>query len=140
MQGLSLEDLFVGQSSELTRLVTEADIVSFAEITGDRNPIHLDHAYAKDTPFGGRIAHGALSAGYISAVIGTQLPGPGAIYLSQSLRFRRPLRIDDTVTARVEVTAINARRARVSLATSCLVNGEVVVDGEAEILAPRRGA
>jgi len=140
MQGLSLEDLFVGQCSELTRSVTEADIVGFAEITGDRNPVHLDQVYARNTPFGSRIAHGMLSAGYISAVIGTQLPGAGAIYLSQSLRFRRPVRIGDTVVARVEVAAINASRARVTLATSCLVNGEVVVDGEAEILAPRRGA
>ena len=140
MQGLSLEDLFVGQRSELTRSVSEADIICFAEITGDRNPLHLEEAYAKTTPFGTRIAHGMLSAGYISAVIGTQLPGPGAIYVSQSLRFRRPVRAGDTVTARVEVTAINASRARVTLATACLVNGEVVVDGEAEILAPRRGA
>jgi 3-hydroxybutyryl-CoA dehydratase len=140
MQGLSLEDLFVGQFSELERTVTEADIVAFAEITGDRNPVHLDLAYAENTLFGGRIAHGMLSAGYISAVIGTKLPGPGAIYLSQSLRFRRPVRIGDTVIARVEVAAINNARARVTLATACLVNGDVVVDGEAQILAPRRGA
>ena len=140
MQGLSIEDLFVGQRSELTRTVTEADILGFAEVTGDRNPLHLDQEYAETTAFGTRIAHGVLSAGYISAVIGTQLPGPGAIYLRQSLRFRRPVRIGDTVTARVEVASIHASRARVTLATSCLVDGEVVVDGEAEVLAPRRGA
>ena len=140
MQGLSLEDLSVGQCSEMTHSVTEADIIGFADITGDRNPVHLDHDYARNTAFGSRIAHGMLSAGYISAVIGNQLPGPGAIYLSQSLRFRRPVRIGDTVTARVEVVAINNGRARVTLATSCLVNGEVVVDGQAEIQAPRRGA
>ena len=140
MQGLSLEDLFVGQCSELTRTVSEADVVGFAEVTGDRNPLHLDEAYASTTSFGTRIAHGMLSAGYISAAIATQLPGPGAIYLSQSLRFRRPVRIGDTVTARVEVSAINTRRARVTLATICLVNDEVVVDGEAEILAPRHEA
>ena len=139
MKGLSIEDLFVGQYSELNCAVSEADIIGFAEITGDRNPVHLDHEYAKSTPFGGRIALGMLSAGYISAVIGTHLPCPGAVYLSQSLRFRRPVRIGDTVIARVEVTAINTGRARVTLATSCLVNGEVVVDGSAEILAPRRG-
>ena len=140
MQGLSLEDLFVGQCSELTRTVTDADIVGFAEITGDRNPIHLNQSYAEKTSFGSRIAHGMLSAGYISAVIGTQLPGPGAIYLSQSLRFRRPVRIGDTVVARVEVAAINTSRARVTLATACRVDGEVVVEGEAEVLAPRRSA
>jgi 3-hydroxybutyryl-CoA dehydratase len=140
MQGLTLEDLFVGQCSNLTRTVTEPDIAGFAEITGDRNPVHLDQAYAESTAFGTRIAHGMLSAGYMSAVIGTQLPGPGAIYLSQSLRFRRPVRVGDTVVARVEVAAINTHRARVTLLTTCRVNGEVVVDGEAEILAPRRGA
>jgi 3-hydroxybutyryl-CoA dehydratase len=140
MQGLSLEDLFVGQCSELTRTATEADIVNFAEITGDRNPVHLDQTYAETTSFGSRIAHGMLSAGYISAVIGTQLPGPGSIYVSQSLRFRRPVRIGDNVIARVEVAAIDTSRARVTLTTSCLVNGRVVVDGEAEILAPRREA
>ena len=141
MQGLSLEDLFVGQCSELARTVTEADIVGFAEITGDRNPVHLDRAYAENTALSEAASRMAcLARGYISAVIGTKLPGPGAIYLSQSLRFRRPVRIGDTVTARVEVAAINNSRARVTLATACLVNGEVVVDGEAEILAPRRGA
>ena len=140
MQGLSLEDLFVGQSSELTRTVSEAHVVGFAEVTGDRNPLHLDEACAMTTTFRTRIAHGMLNAGYISAVIATQLPGPGAIYLSQSVRFRRPVRIGDTVAARVEVSAINTRRARVKLATACLVNDGVVVDGEAEILAPRREA
>jgi 3-hydroxybutyryl-CoA dehydratase len=140
MQGWCLEDLFVGQRSERTRTVTETDIAGFAEITGDCNPVHLDQAYAETTPFGSRVAHGMLSAGYISAVIGTQLPGPGAIYLSQTLRFRRPVRIGDEVVARVEVVAIHARRARVTLTTACVVNGEVVVDGEAEILAPWRGA
>ncbi len=140
MQGLSIEDLFVGQRSELTRTVTEADILGFAEVTGDRNPLHLEQEYAETTAFGTRIAHGMLTAGYISAVIGTQLPGPGAIYLRQSLRFRRPVRIGDTVTARVEVASIHASRARVTLATACFVDGEVVLDGEAEVLAPRRGA
>ena len=140
MQGLALEDLSVGLDAEMNRVVTEADIMGFADITGDRNPVHLDEAYARQTSFGGRIAHGMLSAGYISAVIGTRLPGPGAIYVSQSLRFRRPVRIGDTVTTRVEVKAINAARAIVTLATTCLVNGKVVVEGEAEILAPRRAA
>jgi len=135
-----LEDLSVGQSAELTREVTAADLDAFAAVTGDDNPVHLDEAFAAGTPFGGRIAHGMLSAGYISAVIGTRLPGPGAIYVSQSLRFRRPVRIGDAVTARAEITAIDAARGRVTLNTDCTVAGRTVVDGEAEILVPRRSA
>jgi 3-hydroxybutyryl-CoA dehydratase len=140
LTGLFLEDLSVGQSEELARTVTGADLEAFAAVTGDENPVHLDEAFAATTPFGGRIAHGMLSAGYISAVIGTRLPGPGAIYVSQSLRFRRPVRIGDTVTARAEITAIDKARGRVSLKTVCSVAGKTVVDGEAEIMVPRRGA
>jgi 3-hydroxybutyryl-CoA dehydratase len=138
VSGLCLEDLTVGQSAEATRPVTDADIVAFAAVTGDDNPLHLDEAYAAATPFGGRIAHGMLSAGYISAVIGTRLPGPGAIYVSQSLRFRRPVRIGDRVTTRAEISAIDQARARVTIKTTCLVEGKTVVDGEAEVMVPRR--
>lgn len=133
-----LEDLNLGQSAELIRTVREEDLATFADVTGDDKPVHLDEAFAKTTSFGGRIAHGMLSAGYISAVIGTKLPGSGAIYLEQSLRFRRPVRIGDEVMARAEITAIDAERARVTLATSCKVAGKVVVDGEATIMVPRR--
>ncbi len=107
MQGAYLEDLEIGQTAELRRTVTEHDIEAFAEVTGDENPVHLDEAYAAATQFKGRIAHGMLSAGYISAVLGTQLPGPGAIYVSQTLNFRRPVRIGDEVTAEVKVTSID---------------------------------
>jgi 3-hydroxybutyryl-CoA dehydratase len=138
LSGLHLEDLSLGQSAEMERLVTGSDIDTFAAVTGDDNPVHLDEAYAAATPFGGRIAHGMLSAGHISAVIGTKLPGPGAIYISQSLRFRRPVRIGDTVTARVEVTAIDTQRGRVTFTTICRVGGKAVVEGEAEIMVPRR--
>jgi 3-hydroxybutyryl-CoA dehydratase len=138
LSGLHLEDMSLGRSAEMERLVTGADIDTFAAVTGDDNPVHLDEAYAAGTPFGGRVAHGMLSAGYISAVIGSKLPGPGAIYVSQSLRFRRPVRIGDTVTARVEVTAIDAARGRVTFRTLCLVDGKPVVEGEAEIRVPRR--
>ena len=138
MPGLFLEDLSVGQSAELVRVVAEADLVAFAQVTGDTNPVHLDADYAATTPFGGRIAHGMLSAGYISAVLGTTLPGPGAVYLSQSLAFKRPVRIGDEVTARATVTAIDTAKARVTLATTCLVRGKAVVDGEAVVLVPRR--
>ena len=140
MNGLFLEDLSVGQSSELARTVTGDDLVAFAAVTGDVNPVHLDEAYAAATPFGGRIAHGMLSAGYISAVIGTKLPGPGAIYVSQYLRFRRPVKIGDTVVARAEITAIDTERARVTLKTVCSVAGKAVLEGEAEIMVPRRPA
>jgi 3-hydroxybutyryl-CoA dehydratase len=135
---LFLEDLSVGQSAELIRTVEADDLVAFAAVTGDDNPVHLDEDFAKTTSFGGRIAHGMLSAGYISAVIGTKLPGSGAIYLEQTLRFRRPVRIGDAVTARAEVTAIDDERARITLATTCRVAGKVVVEGEATIMVPRR--
>ncbi|MBI1406349.1 MAG: (R)-hydratase [Caulobacter sp.] len=138
MQGLFLEDLTVGQSAELVRTVDEAAIVAFAEVTGDNNPVHLDEAYAAGTPFKTRIAHGMLSAGYISAVIGTKMPGPGAIYMSQQLSFRRPVKIGDEVTARATITAIDADKARVTLETVCEVGGKAVMTGEALIMVPRR--
>lgn len=138
MKGLFLEDLSVGQSSELTKTVDAAGIEAFAEVTGDNNPVHLDEDYAATTPFKTRIAHGMLSAGYISAVIGTQLPGPGAIYLSQALRFKRPVKIGDAVTATATITAIDTEKARVTLDTVCTVDGKPVVEGEATIMVPRR--
>ena len=140
MQGKFLEDLSIGQTAELVRVVGEADIVAFAEVTGDTNPVHLDAAYAATTSFGQRIAHGMLSAGYISGVLGTRLPGPGAIYLSQSLKFKRPVRIGDEVTAQVTVTDINDAKAQVTLSTVCKVNGKAVVDGEAVVMVPRKAA
>ncbi len=140
MQGLFLEDLSLGQTAELVRTVDEAAIVAFAQVTGDENPVHLDEAYAATTPFKTRIAHGMLSAGYISAVIGTKLPGPGAIYMSQALKFKRPVRIGDVVTARATITAIDAEKARVTLETVCEVDGKAVLEGEALIMVPRRPA
>jgi 3-hydroxybutyryl-CoA dehydratase len=140
LEGHYLEDLAIGQTAERRRTVTAADIEAFAAVTGDDNPVHLDAAYAAKTSFGGRIAHGMLSAGYISAVLGTQLPGPGAIYVSQTLNFRRPVRIGDEVTARVTVSAIDERRGRVSFATVCEVGGKTVAEGEAVVIAPKRAA
>jgi 3-hydroxybutyryl-CoA dehydratase len=138
MDGACLEDLEIGQTAELSRTVTARDIDGFAAVTGDTNPVHLDEAYAAATAFKGRIAHGMLSAGYISAVLGTRLPGPGAIYVSQALNFRRPVRIGDEVTAEVKVTAIDAARGRVTFATQCVVAGKTVVEGEAVVIVPRR--
>ena len=138
MKGLFLEDLSVGQSAELTKTVDAAGIESFAQVTGDVNPVHLDEAYAATTPFKTRIAHGMLSAGYISAVIGTQLPGPGAIYVSQTMRFKRPVKIGDAVTARCTITEIDPEKARITLETVCWVGDKAVVEGEAVIMVPRR--
>ena len=118
----------------------DGDLAAFAAVTGDENPVHLDEAYAATTPFKGRIAHGMLSASYISAVLASKLPGPGTIYISQTLSFRRPVRIGDAVTATVKVSAIDAARGRVTFATEARVAGKVVVEGEAVVAPPRRPA
>ncbi|MFN9849278.1 MAG: MaoC family dehydratase [Alphaproteobacteria bacterium] len=140
MQGFYFDELSVGQAVEISRVVGAADIEAFAEVSGDNNPVHLDEDYARTTQFGERIAHGMLSAAYISAILGTRLPGPGAIYLSQSLRFRRPVRIGDLVVARATVTALDEAKGRVTLETVCEVGGKTVMDGEAVVIAPRRAA
>ena len=140
MNGLFLEDLSVGQSAEMSREVREADLQAFAAVTGDENPLHLDEAYAATTPFKGRIAHGMLSAGYISAVIAMQLPGPGTIYISQSLRFTWPVRIGDVVTTKVEVASIDQDRGWVTMTTICSVGKRAVIKGEAVVAVPRKGA
>ncbi len=132
----TIDDVEIGQTAELSRVVTEADIQSFAAVTGDTNPVHLDADYAAGTMFKSRIAHGMLSAGYISAVIGTQLPGPGAIYLSQTLKFKAPVRIGDTVLTTCTITAKDASRRRITLSTLCRVEETVVVEGEAMIMLP----
>lgn len=136
-QGLTIDRLTVGQTAERAHAVTEADLQAFAEVSGDHNPVHLDEAYAQTTPFKGRIAHGMLSAAYISAVIAGELPGPGTIYLSQTLAFKRPVRIGDAVITRITVSAIDAEKGRVTLATQSLVGGKAVVEGEAVVLAPK---
>ena len=134
------EDLTVGLSAKFSKTITEADIVLFAAVTGDTNPMHLNAEYARDSFFGERIAHGMLAAGLITKVMGTQLPGPGTIYMSQSLRFRKPVRIGETVTATVEITALNAEKHRVTLSTVCSVKGEPVLEGEALVAVPSRAA
>jgi 3-hydroxybutyryl-CoA dehydratase len=139
VQGLYFDELSVGQTAETSHVVGVADIEAFAAVSGDLNPVHMDEAFAKTTPFGGRIAHGMLTAAYISAVLGNQLPGPGAIYLSQTLRFRRPVKIGDPVTARVTVKTLDAGKGHATLETVALVNGKTVIDGEALIMVPRRG-
>ena len=118
-QSLHFEDLSVGMTEVYSKEVRSSDVVGFAEITGDRNPIHLSEHFAAKTPFKGRIAHGLYTAGLISAVIGTRLPGPGAIYVSQTLRFLAPVKIGDTVDAIVEVTELNEERQRANRQTVC---------------------
>ena len=138
MNGLFLEDLKVGQSAMFGRTVTDADIAAFAGVSGDTNPIHLHDGFARTTRFGKRIAHGMLSGSFISTVIGTKLPGPGAVYVSQTMAFMAPVMIGDTITAVATVTAIDEKRRRVTLKTQCLNGEKVVIDGEAIVLVPRR--
>ncbi len=139
MSGIFFEDLKVGQTASLAKTITEADILLFSAVSMDTNSAHLDEEASKKTPFGGRIAHGMLSAGLISAVLGTRLPGPGTIYMGQTLRFKAPVRIGDTVTATAEVKELNAEKKRAVLITTCTVAGKVVIDGEATVLVPSRG-
>ncbi len=136
--GLYLEDMKIGLSASIRKTVSDQDIRLFAEITGDTNPVHLDEEFAAQTVFKQRIAHGMFSAGLISAVLGTHLPGPGAIYLEQSLKFRLPIHLGDEVETRVTVTDINERRRRVTLSTECLVDGKRVTQGEALIMIDKK--
>ncbi|MCK0119250.1 MaoC family dehydratase [Loktanella sp. F6476L] len=135
---ICIEDIEIGMVRSLRKQVTDRDIELFAEVSTDRNPVHLDDDYAHDTIFGGRIAHGMLTAGLISAVIGEQLPGHGTVYLGQSLKFLAPVRPDDMVLAEVEVMEIDHSKRRVKMETRCIVNGKKVLVGEATVLAPSR--
>ena len=138
VQGLFLEDLELGRSAEMLRRVAEPDLAAFAAVSGDANPIHMDEAYAVATLMKGRVVHGMLLGGYISALLGTELPGPGAIYLSQTLTFKRPVRIGDEVTVRATVKAIEGQD--VTLATTCLVRRKVCLEGEAVVRVSPRAA
>ncbi len=138
LQILHFEDLQLGMSETLTKVVSAADVVGFAEITGDRNPIHLSEHFAAQTPFGTRIAHGLYTAGLISALLGTRFPGPGAIYISQSLNFRAPVRIGDTVEVKATITELVPEKARTRLTCQCTVDDTVVLDGEALVKVPRK--
>lgn len=131
-----IEDIEIGMVRSLRKVVTDKDIEMFAEVSTDHNPVHMDDDYARDTIFAGRIAHGMMTAGLISAVIGEQLPGHGTVYLGQSLKFLAPVRPGDTVLAEVEVTDIDYSRRRVTMETRCLVDGKKVLIGEANVLAP----
>jgi 3-hydroxybutyryl-CoA dehydratase len=138
--GYTIEDLTVGMEATFAKTISDDDIEKFAQVSGDNNPVHLDDAYASQTRFGGRIAHGMLSASLISAVIGTRLPGPGAIYMSQSLRFRAPVKPGDLASAHVKISAIDAAKKRVTLACAVYVGKTLVVDGEAMVMVPSKDA
>lgn len=134
--GLTYADLSVGMAEEYIKTVTDRDILTFAQVSGDNNPMHLDDEFAAATFFKTRIAHGMLTASFISTVIGTLLPGPGCIYLGQNLKFLRPVRIGDTVIARVVIESLIPEKKRASLRTTCQVNDKLVVDGEALVMVP----
>ncbi len=140
IKGHYFDELETGQEASYRRIVTEADIQGFAEVSGDTNPVHLDEDYAATTPFKGRIAHGMLTASLISTVFGTKLPGPGAIYVSQTLNFRAPVRIGDEVIAKVTLTELIPEKRRAIFACDCSIKGKTVLAGEAVLMVPARPA
>jgi 3-hydroxybutyryl-CoA dehydratase len=134
---VEFEEMQVGQAAEFSKTVTEADVVLYAGVTGDFNPVHVDQTAAERSMFGGRVAHGMLTAGFISTVLGMKLPGPGCVYLGQTLRFTRPVRIGDTITARAEVAELIPEKRRARLATVCTnQEGKTVLEGEATVMVP----
>jgi 3-hydroxybutyryl-CoA dehydratase len=138
MMGKTIEQIKVGDTAEFSKTVSESDVYLYAGITGDLNPAHINETYAKDTFFKTRIAHGMLTAGFISRILGMQLPGPGTIYMRQSLNFLAPVRFGDTITALVEVMDVIAEKNRVRLKTTCTnQEGTVVLDGEAMVSPPK---
>lgn len=139
-QTIHFEDLALGMRETYRKHVSAKDIEAFAEISGDRNPIHLSEEFAASTPFGGRIAHGIFTAGLISAAIATRLPGQGTIYIGQSLRFLAPVRIDDEVVTTIEIVELIARGRRAKLRCECRVGETLVLEGEAEVKAPAKPA
>lgn len=138
LHGFYFEDLTVGQSDEYSRTISESDILIFAGVSGDTNPVHLNHEFASETMFEGCIAHGLLTASYISTVIGTKMPGPGCIYVGQTLKFKGPVKAGDTVVARATIVEKIDEKKFVKIQTQCLVGDKVVLDGEATIMVPSR--
>jgi len=138
IHGYYFEDLEVGMSGTYAKTITETDIIMFAGMSGDNNPVHLNHEFASLTMFEGRIAHGMLSAGFISTVLGTKMPGPGCIYLSQNLKFKAPVRANDTVTAKVTILKLVPEKRFVEMETICAVGGKPVITGDALVMVPSR--
>jgi 3-hydroxybutyryl-CoA dehydratase len=138
LAGYFIEDLSVGMTAAYAKTITDADIVLFAGVSGDTNPVHMNEDYARGTMFGGRIAHGMLSASFISTVMGTRLPGPGCIYMTQNLRFKAPVRVGDTVVARVTVAELMPEKRRAVMRTVCTVGKTIVIEGDALVMVPSR--
>lgn len=137
--GYYFEELEIGQTIEFSKEISKEDVAMFAKASGDHNPIHLDEEYAKTTRFGGCIAHGILTAGVISAAVGTTMPGPGSIYVSQTLQFRRPVKVGATVTIKVTITALDEAKKFATMSTDALVDGKLVLTGEAVAMVPSKG-
>ncbi|GAB1431519.1 MaoC family dehydratase [Spirochaetota bacterium] len=138
LNGYYFEELEAGMSASFAKTVTEADIFAFAGLSGDFNPVHINEEYAAASMFKGRIAHGMLSAAFISTLLGMKLPGPGCVYVSQSLKFKAPVRIGDTVNAEAEVLSLNPEKKFVTMKTLCKVAGKAVIEGEAVLMVPSR--
>jgi 3-hydroxybutyryl-CoA dehydratase len=136
MKKVDIKDIYIGMSASISRIITDIDVVRFADISGDLNPIHIDDEYAKKSRYKKRIAHGLLSASLFSSLFGTELPGDGCVYVSQSLVFKRPVYIGDVVTANIVVEQIDVSRSRLLFITQCAVSGKIVIDGKAEIFIP----
>ncbi|GAB5454298.1 MAG: MaoC family dehydratase [Pseudomonadota bacterium] len=139
-EGYKYEDMSIGMTHQTVHTITEKDIDLFAEVSGDRNPLHMDEEFAKQTQFGQRIAHGALTASYISGILGNDLPGPGSIFVGLNMRFRRPVYIGSEVIVKVEVTEMKERGNRVTLKVTCSVDGKAAISGEAMVMVPSRDA
>ena len=139
LNGCYFEDLKIGTTDEFSKTISEADIQTFADVSGDENPVHLNPEYAKATVFKGCIAHGILTASFVSTVIGTRMPGPGCIYVAQNLKFKAPVRAGDTVKAVCTVTELNEKWKFAEIKTQCFVGDTLVVDGNATIMVPARG-
>lgn len=138
LHGFYFEDLKEGMRAAYAKTITDADVITFAGISGDTNPVHLNHEFASETMFEGQIAHGMLTASFISTVIGTKLPGPGCIYVSQNLRFKAPVKVGDTVTATCTVTKMIPEKHMIEMETVCSVGGKPVLNGEATIMVPTK--
>jgi 3-hydroxybutyryl-CoA dehydratase len=138
LHGFFIEDLSVGMTASYAKTITETDIVIFAGISGDNNPLHLNEEFARESIFKGRIAHGMLTAVFISTVLGTKLPGPGCIYLNQEVKFLAPVRPGETVTTQVTISAVDLEKCRAVATSVCTVAGKPVVEGVSTLLVPSR--
>lgn len=138
VSGFCIDQIEIGMQASYSHTITDADVKAYAGLSGDNNPVHMSDEYAKNSRFKSRIAHGLFSAGFFSALFGTRLPGPGCVYISQSLAFKAPVYLQDTVEAVICVNAINVRKRTVNFRTYCTVRGNLVIDGEAEIYIPKK--